>query len=293
MPTQDPALHDLPILDFGAADAPERFCASLRETGFAALVRTPIPTALIARIEREWLAFFDGTTKAAYAYDPARQDGWFSPEVSETAKGHSRKDLKEFFHLYPWGRCPAELAEAARSYAALAESLAATLLGWVEQHSPAEVRARYSEPLSGMVRGSDQTLLRILRYPPLRGDEPADALRAAPHEDINLLTVLPAANEPGLQVRALDGRWLTVPCAADAPDAGLIVINTGDMLQEASGGHYPSTTHRVVNPTGEGARRSRLSMPLFLHPRPEVRLSARHTAGSYLLERLRELGLKP
>jgi isopenicillin N synthase-like dioxygenase len=291
MPNADLPL--LAIVDYRAADAPERFCASLRETGFAALVHTPLEPALIRQVSEEWLAFFDSPAKQAYAYDPQRQDGWFAPEVSETAKGHSRKDLKEFFHLYPWGRCPVEVSDAARRHAVQAEALAATLLGWVEQHSPPDVRAGYSEPLSGMVRGSDQTLLRILRYPPLRGDEPADALRAAPHEDINLLTVLPAAEEPGLQVRRLDGRWLAVPCAADAPDAGLVVINTGDMLQEASGGHYPSTTHRVVNPSGEAGRRSRVSMPLFLHPRPEVRLSARHTAGSYLLERLRELGLKP
>ncbi|MDP4301881.1 2OG-Fe(II) oxygenase family protein [Leptothrix discophora] len=291
MPTTD--LPTLAIVDHRAADAPERFCASLRETGFAALVHTPVEPALVQQVCDEWLAFFDSPAKAAYAHDPQRQDGWFAPEVSETAKGHSRKDLKEFFHLYPWGRYPAEVSDAARRYARQAEALAASLLGWVERHSPAEVRAGYSEPLPGMIDGSDQTLLRVLRYPPLRGDEPADALRAAPHEDINLLTVLPATSEPGLEVLGRDGRWITVPCAADAPQGGLIVINTGDMLQEASGGHFPSTTHRVANPTGEAARRSRVSLPLFLHPRPEVRLSARHTAGSYLLERLRELGLKP
>ena len=138
-----------------------------------------------------------------------------------------------------------------------------------------------------MIAGSRQTLLRILRYPPLRGDEPAGAMRAAAHEDINLLTVLPAAREPGLQVLGRDGLWRDVP-----GDAGWLVINTGDMLQEASGGVFPSTTHRVARPVGEAAQRARLAMPLFLHPRPEVRLSARHTAASYLDERLRELGLK-
>ena len=64
------------------------------------------------------------------------------------------------------------------------------------------------------------------------------------------------------------------------------------MLQEASGGFYKSTTHRVVNPSGEGARRSRVSIPLFLQPRPEVVLSERYTAESYLDERLRQLGVK-
>jgi isopenicillin N synthase-like dioxygenase len=287
---------DLPILDFRAPDAPAAFCASLRETGFAVLAHTPIEPAAVEGIYAEWLAFFDSEAKHRYAFDVGTQDGYISPQVSETAKGHSRRDLKEFFHSYTWGRYPAEVSDAARRHAATAEALAATLLGWVEAHSPPAVRAGYSEPLSQMIAGSRQTLLRVLRYPPLRGDEPEGALRAAPHEDINLLTVLPAASEPGLQVRGRDGRWLTVPCARDAPadvGAGLIVINTGDMLQEASGGCYPSTTHRVVNPSGEAAQVSRVSLPLFLHPRPEVRLSARHTAASYLQERLRELGLKP
>ncbi|MFZ1892055.1 MAG: 2OG-Fe(II) oxygenase family protein, partial [Formosimonas sp.] len=146
--------------------------------------------------------------------------------------------------------------------------------------------AHYSQPLSSMIAGSEQTLLRVLHYPPLTGDEPAGAIRAAAHTDINLLTVLPAANEPGLQVLTRSGEWLDVPC-----DFGLIIINIGDMLQEASQGFYPSTTHRVVNP--EGARNvSRLSLPLFLHPKPEVRLSTRYTAEAYLNERLRELGMK-
>jgi isopenicillin N synthase-like dioxygenase len=74
---------------------------------------------------------------------------------------------------------------------------------------------------------------------------------------------------------------------------GLIshVIRAGDMLQEASGGHYRSTTHQVVNPPGAAALKSRYSMPLFLHPRPDVRLSEKHTAESYLKQRLKEIGL--
>ena len=98
--------------------------------------------------------------------------------------------------------------------------------------------------------------------------------------------MLPAANEPGLQVMDVNGEWMDVPC-----DPGQLVINVGDMLQETSGGYFPSTTHRVINPTGEGSSQSRLSLPLFLHPRPEVVLSDKHTADSYLKERLRELGV--
>ncbi len=128
--------------------------------------------------------------------------------------------------------------------------------------------------------------MRILHYPPLEGDEELGAIRAGAHEDINLLTVLPAANEPGLQVKTKEGDWLDVPC-----DFGNLIINIGDMLQEASGGYYPSTTHRVINPEGADKTKSRISLPLFLHPKPEVVLSERHTANSYLMERLRELGV--
>jgi isopenicillin N synthase-like dioxygenase len=129
--------------------------------------------------------------------------------------------------------------------------------------------------------------LRVLRYPPLTGQEPPGAVRAAAHGDINLLTILPAANEPGLQVKGSDGAWRDVPC-----DFGTLAINIGDMLEEASRGYYPSTLHRVLNPVGESATRSRVSLPLFLHPRSDVRLSDRYSAGSYLEERLRELGVK-
>ncbi|MDN0077142.1 2OG-Fe(II) oxygenase family protein [Crenobacter sp. SG2303] len=276
------------VVDYRAADAAEQFTRSLRDTGFAVLVNHPIPQTQVEAIYADWLAFFDGDAKRDYAFSVDTQDGWFSTQVSETAKGHTEKDLKEYYHVYPWGRIPTALRRPTLDYYELATGLAAELLGWVERHTPAEVAHHFSEPLSGMIAESRQTLLRVLRYPPLTGAEPAGALRAAPHEDINLLTLLPAANAPGLQVRARDGAWLDVPC-----DFGMLIVNIGDMLQEASRGYFPSTTHRVVNPSGDAARHSRVSLPLFLHPRPEVVLSERHSAGSYLAERLRELGVKP
>lgn len=277
----------IPVLDYTAPDTPQRFVASLRDTGFAVLTHHPIAQALVEQIYAEWSAFFDSPARHGYAFEAATQDGYVSPALSETAKGRTQKDLKEFFHLYPQGRYPAEVSDAARRYRAQAEALAAELLAWVDAALPDDVRARLSMPLPQMIEASQQNLLRVLRYPPLTGDEPEGAVRAAAHEDINLLTVLPAASEPGLQVLGLDGAWREVPC-----DFGMLVINTGDMLQEATGGWLPSTTHRVVNPSGPARLKPRVSLPLFLHPRPEVRLSDRHTAGSYLAERLRELGLK-
>jgi isopenicillin N synthase-like dioxygenase len=272
------------VVEYTAPDAPAAFTRSLRETGFAVLVGHPLQQSLVQQVYDEWLAFFDSDAKYAYRYDEHDQNGWFGPDISETAKGHTVKDLKEFFHVYPWGRYPSEVGDAALRYRQQALDIALTLLGWVQQESPDEVRAQFSRPLPNMMDGSTRTLLRVLRYPPLTGDEPADAVRAAAHGDINLLTVLPASNEPGLQVQSLDGTWHDVPC-----DFGSLAINAGDMLELASGGCFPSTTHRVINPVGEAARRSRLSLPLFLHPADDVVLAEGRTALSFLQERIAEL----
>jgi isopenicillin N synthase-like dioxygenase len=274
----------LPVVDFSSPTAPQDFCQSLHATGFGVLKNHPLQQSLVEGIYQEWFAFFKSDAKDKYAHDPAKHDGYFSPSVSETAKDHSKKDLKEFFHIYPWGRYPAEVSDAARRYHAEGSRLAATLLNWVEENSPPEVKARYSMPLPRMIDGSDHTLLRVLHYPPLTGDEEPGAVRAAAHGDINLLTILPAANEPGLQVLGKDQAWHDVPC-----DFGLLIVNIGDMLAEASGHYYPSTVHRVLNPVGEGRFRSRISLPLFLHPRREVVLSDRYTVGSYFDERMKEL----
>lgn len=274
-------------VDFTSPTAAKDFAESLHNTGFGVLTNHPLSQDLLNAIYAEWYGFFQSDAKQQYTYDPQKYDGYFSPTVSETAKGFTKRDLKEFYHVYPWGRYPAEVSDNASNYYKQASDLAATLLSWVEQYTPEDVRAKYSMPLPKMIEGSEQTLLRVLHYPPLRGDEEPGAVRAAAHGDINLLTILPAATAAGLQVVGKDGEWYDVPC-----DFGMLIVNIGDMLQEASAGYYPSTVHRVLNPTGEEAKKSRVSLPLFLHPRPDVVLSERHTAGSYLTERLNELHSK-
>ncbi len=276
----------LETIDYRAADAAERFVESLRSTGFGVLRNHPISQQLVQDIYRDWQNFFNSEEKQAFMFKPETQDGFFPASISETAKGHTVKDIKEYFHVYPWGRIPEQLQDNILTYYQEANALAAELLDWVEAHSPAEVAANYRTALSQMIANSHKTLLRVLHYPPMTGDETPGAIRAAAHEDINLLTVLPAANEPGLQVKSLDGEWLDVPS-----DFGNLIINIGDMLQEASAGYFPSTTHRVINPEGADMSKSRISLPLFLHPRPDVVLSERYTADSYLMERLRELGV--
>lgn len=275
------------IVDYTSPAAAELFVRSLRETGFGVLANHPIRQSLLASIYRNWQRFFDSDEKYHYLYREETQDGYYPPEISETAKGYDRRDIKEFYHIYPTGRIPPELREEAMDYYHSTSEFAAQLLGWVERYSPPEVAGHYSEPLSQMIKDTRHTLLRVLHYPPVTGGEAPGALRAAAHEDINFLTVLPAASQPGLQVKTRRGQWMDVPAST-----GNLIINIGDMLQEVSRGYFPSTSHRVVNPGGAIANASRISLPLFLHPRQDVVLSDRYTADSYLTERLRELGIK-
>lgn len=273
-------------VDYAADDAPNQFTASLKETGFAVLSNHPIQPALIDAVYSDWQRFFADDAKLKYRFDPEKQDGYF-PFGTENAKGYDKKDLKEFYHLYPWGRWPEEISGSTRLLYDHLVALTSELLGWVQEHAPDEVRNRFSMPLPDMLDGSERNLLRIIYYPALTGDEEAGAIRAAAHEDINLITLLVAGTEPGLQVLDLDRNWVDVSC-----DPGTIVVNTGDMLQMASSEYFPSTTHQVINPDGTIANEPRYSMPLFLHPRDDVKLSEKHTAGSYLEERLSEIGLK-
>ncbi|MCL1079131.1 isopenicillin N synthase family oxygenase [Parashewanella spongiae] len=276
----------LDTIDYLAKDASKQFVESLHQTGFSVLRNHPISQELVETIYSEWQEFFNSEEKHDFKFNVSTQDGFFPASVSETAKGNSVKDIKEYYHYYPWGQIPKSLEENIVKYYQLANSFASELLCWIEEHSPAEVAAHYSIALSEMIKDSDSTLLRILHYPPMTGNEESGAIRAAAHEDINLITVLPAANEPGLQVKDKDGTWLDVPS-----DFGNIIINIGDMLQETTNGYFPSTSHRVINPEGMDKTKARISLPLFLHPKPDVVLSERYTAHEYLQERLKELGV--
>ncbi len=273
------------IIDFSATDAPLTLTRSLRETGFAVLHGDVLPKDLVRDACDAWLTFFKTGNHQAFRFDSKKQDGYF-PFGIESAKGNPNKDLKEFFHFYRWGRCPAELREVTQALYDASTSLAVTLLHWVNDYTPDEVAARFSMPLPEMITDSDDTLLRILHYPPQETKPAPGSIRAGAHEDINLITVLPASAESGLEAMGTDGHWVPIPGGMNA-----IVINTGDMLQMASGGFYPSTTHRVVNPSPDACMRSRVSAPLFLHPRGDVVLKPGVTAGEYLEERLYEIGV--
>ncbi|HBU75872.1 MAG: 2OG-Fe(II) oxygenase [Acidimicrobiaceae bacterium] len=273
------------VVDFAAPDAPERFTESLRTTGFAVVTNHPLPWELVQSLYAEWGEFFTSGAAEAYTVGPDSQEGYFPPKIAETAKGRTVRDLKEFFHVYPWSdKYPSEVSDNAMKYRDIATDVASTLLGWIDANIPMEVAEKLSRPVADMLTGNSRTLLRILRYPPLEGVAPEGAVRAAAHEDINLLTVLPASNETGLELLGADGEWYEVPC-----DPGSIAVNCGEMLDRATEGYLPATTHRVVNPVGEAATRARMSMPLFLAAADDVIITDGRTAEELLAERIAEL----
>lgn len=275
---------DVAVVDYTATEAPEQFAKSLRDTGFAVLVNHPLSWSVVEKIYREWSELFDSPAVANYDIDPSGQTGWFPADRSETAKGADVRDLKEFFHVYDWSVYPAEVSDAALQYRQIAMDLALTLLDWLEANTPPHITERLSMPLSSMMAGSTRSLLRVLRYPPLPPEIPEGAVRAAAHEDINLLTVLPASDQPGLELLGSNGEWYPVPC-----DPGSLAVNGGEMLDIATQGYYPATTHRVVNPIGEAASVSRMSLPMFLHPADDVVLADGRTASEFLQARIAEL----
>ncbi len=272
-------------VDYTASDAGDRLARSLRETGFAVLANHPIRADRIDEAYALWGGFFASDIKLNYVRDYEKQDGYF-PFKSEHAKDAQKKDLKEFYHVYPWGRVPEDLEAFTRQLYADLTAIGVELLSWLDQQMPEDVSATLSMPLQEMMQASQQSLLRILHYPPVSAEEDAAAIRAAAHEDINLITLLLAGSQPGLQARDKQGQWHDVPC-----DPGMITINNGDMLSLATNGYFPSTTHRVINPDDK-LNLSRYSMPMFLHPHPDVKLRQDFTAEAFLQERLREIGLK-
>lgn len=271
---------------YGSPDAPSVFAKSLKETGFAVLVDHPVPPQLIENTFKDWEHFFEQDQKWLYKFKVDIQSGYF-PFRSENAKDSPYKDLKEFFHYYSWTALPQGMRPNTTVLFKTLNALASEVLGWLDRVTPTSILNELSMPLHQMILGSKETLLRPIHYPPMEGGEEPGAIRAAAHEDINLITLLPAATAPGLQVKDLNGHWHDVDC-----DPGSIAINAGDMLQMATGGYYISTTHQVINPKNQMAGKPRYSMPLFLHPEKSVKLNKEGlTAGQYLHQRLRELGL--
>lgn len=272
------------IVDLKGADAPQKVTDSLLESGFAVVENHPISSDELTDLYSAWDAFFLSGKADDYITDADSQAGYFPPRFAETAKGHEQQDIKEYFQFWPGGRLPPSVEPLTLRYYEAIFDLGRDCMAWLQDNTPENLWTAIAQPFEDYL-SREMTLLRILRYPPLTGSEPEGAIRAGAHEDINLITMLPAASQSGLEIKPKDANdWIPV----EAP-AGSIVINIGDMLQELTGGTLPSTTHRVINPTGEAATQARLTAPIFCHPFPDMVLSDRYTARSYLHERLTEI----
>jgi isopenicillin N synthase-like dioxygenase len=226
---------------------------------------------------------------------------------TEHAKDSPVMDLKEFWHVgrevtaehpmsafYPANIWPEEIPEFKTVFSQLFSSLEEAGKIMLEALTgPLNVERDYFK-----VRVQEgNSILRLLHYPPIPAGVDPRCLRAAPHEDINFITLLPAATTSGLQLKDRDGTWLNVD-----GEAGTLIVDVGDMLARLTNDVLPSTTHQVVN-TEEGRVKSRYSMPFFMHPQSDVDLSCLPsckgegekypsiTAGNFLMQRLREIGL--
>jgi len=284
---------------------------SFARYGFAVISDHGLPQDRIEAALDRAKAFFalPEATKRTYAQPNAGQRG-YTPFGVETAKGARHYDLKEFWHV---GR---DLPPGHPFRARMAENLwpdadapgFRSAVGWLYQALDA-MGLKVLEAIAawlGLERSffaptvdAGNSILRLLRYPPTPADGPH--IRAAAHEDINVITLLLGAEEAGLEVLDRDGRWLPIN-----PAPGALVCNIGDMLQRLTNHRLPSTTHRVVNPPPERRGTARYSTPFFLHFNPdyEIRTLAscvgegspdRYpqpiTADDYLQERLREIKL--
>ncbi|WP_120717269.1 isopenicillin N synthase family dioxygenase [Tsuneonella amylolytica] len=249
---------------------------SFREYGFAVIRDHGIPQDLIARAEalsKEFFALPD-EVKKGYKIEGGGGARGYTPFGVERAKDAEVHDLKEFWHVgreLPAGHPLSEYmadnvwpdeVEGFREtfselYAAF-ETAGGRVLEAIALHLglPQDWFAATVE--------DGNSVMRLLHYPPLDGPRAEGAIRAAAHGDINTITLLLGAEEAGLELLTADGEWKAV----DTPD-GALVVNIGDMLDRLTNSRLKSTQHRVVNPRGEAAYRSRYSMPFFLHFRPD------------------------
>ncbi len=297
------------------ADFIQSFGDSFSTMGFAIVENHGVTEELRQRLYDVSVAFFDLPEEIKLKYEEVENGGQrgYISKYRETAKGNTIPDLKEFYHV---GQEVSDGDEIAKEYP---ENI------WPEEIQDfkevcLEVYQRFEKTGQNLLRAialyldldeeyftpkihNGNSILRLLHYFPLTNvaDLPEGAVRAAAHGDINLITLLMGVNAEGLQAQTLDGEWIPV-----VPGENQIVINVGDMLERLTNNRLRSTQHRVINPPKDQLGKPRYSTPFFLHPRSGMRLDCLEScidsdhpkgfddisAGEFLEERLRELGLK-
>jgi len=294
----------------------ETLGGGLVEFGFLNVEAHGIEPALIRRTYDLWKQFFElpEEVKKRYVGGTGGARG-YTPFGVEHAKNNPTPDLKEFYHVgqeadsaaalpdghpakevYPanvWPEAIPEIHEPTVHLFRRLEETAATLLEALAEYFDLPRRQFADMAVNG------NSLLRILHYPAVPKGIPAGAVRAAAHEDINLITLLCEATDSGLEIFTREGEWMAVETGP-----GEIVVDAGDMLSRHLNEVVPATTHRVVNP-GDTSR-ERYSMPFFVHPYSNADLTVHPrfvteerpakyppiTAGQFLEQRLIEIGLK-
>lgn len=286
--------------------------------GFVAIKNHGLSRDLQDRLYNSIKSFFSLPDEIKTKYEKPEigfQRG-YTGKGKEHAKGRNTGDLKEFYHVgqelslipdsdlikseYPENLWPSEIGQfkndAIEAYQTL-EKAGKAMLQAIAIFM--ELPENYFD--DKIVHGN--SILRQIHYFPIENPDavPADAVRAAEHGDINLITLLMGASADGLQVLRKDGKWIPITALPDQ-----LVVNVGDMLERLTNKKLKSTIHRVVNPPREMMHTSRYSIPFFMHPRSEMDLTCLEncidethpkqfedvTAGEFLEERLRELGLR-
>jgi len=311
----------LDLADFYGGDPvkKEKFVNALgtayNNIGFVAIRNHFLATDVQEKLYKAIKTFFalpDHVKQQYERTDLAGQRGYIG-KGKEHAKGRNTGDLKEFYHVgqdlspadlasehYPANVWPAEVPEFRDVSIAVYKALEKT--GTLMLQAIALYLNLPEHYFDDKVKNGN-SILRPIHYYPIENPEavPADAVRAAEHGDINLITLLMGASADGLQVLRRDGQWIPITALPDQ-----LVINVGDMLERLTNKKLKSTIHRVVNPPRQLMNTPRYSIPFFMHPRSEMSLAclencidAEHpklfediTAGEFLDKRLAEIGLK-
>jgi isopenicillin N synthase-like dioxygenase len=282
------------------------------EYGFVSVTNHGLSDVLTQDLYEQVEAFFalPEAVKMKYLVPGLAGQRGYTPFGKEHAKGHNAGDLKEFWQFGQHVTDNPELKELYPKNVTVEELPSFNPIG-MQAFKVLQASGGYLLEAIALYLGLDKhyftdkitngnSILRAIHYPPIT-QEPKSAVRAAAHEDINLITLLMGASAAGLEILTKKGTWLPVTALPNA-----IVVNVGDMLQRLTNSQLRSTTHRVVNPPRALWGTSRFSIPFFLHPISEMRLDCLPicvseenpaafepiSAGEYLDERLREIGLK-